>query len=334
MRDKQRKNGEFEIISRFFAPLAKAEPGAFALTDDAAVLAIEPGHRLVVTTDTIVAGVHFVDAGRPDRIAAKSLRVNLSDLAAMGARPRAYTLCLALPDNIAGDWIGRFAEALAAEQEAFQVTLIGGDMVATPGPLTLTLCAFGDIGEGRELRRSGGRPGDVVYVSGAIGDAALGLRALRGKLPAIAKHHRQALVERYHLPRPRIELGLRLGGLARAATDVSDGLVADLAHICAASGTAAEVRAAEIPLSAAGRSVAAAGAEWIPAVLTGGDDYELLFTAPPASGEAIASLARQLKLPLTAIGRLREGGKGKKSVRVVDEKGAEIAVSAGGYRHF
>ena len=331
MRNKQRENGEFELISRFFAPLAKAEPGAFALTDDAAVLAIEPGHRLVVTTDTIVAGVHFVDTGRPDRIAAKSLRVNLSDLAAMGARPRAYTLCLALPDDIAGDWIGRFAEALAAEQEAFRVTLIGGDMVAIPGPLTLTLCAFGDVGEGCELRRSGGRPGDVVYVSGAIGDAALGLRALRGKLPAIAKHHRQALVERYHLPRPRIELGLRLGGLARAATDVSDGLVADLAHICAASGTAAEVRAAEIPLSAA---VAAAGAEWISTVLTGGDDYELLFTAPPASGEAVARLARQLKLPLTAIGRLREGGKGKKNVRVVDEKGAEIAVLAGGYRHF
>ena len=334
MANKRRKNGEFEIIRRFFAPLTKDEPGAFALTDDAAVLAVKPGHRLVITTDTIIAGVHFVDAARPDLIAAKSLRVNLSDLAAMGARPRAYTLCLALPDDIADDWIDRFAEALAAEQETFQVILIGGDMVAIPGPLSLTICVFGEVAEGQELRRSQGRPGDLVFVSGTIGDAALGLRALRGKLPTIAKHHRQALVERYHLPRPRVKLGLQLGGLARAATDVSDGLVADLAHICAASGTAAEIRAAKIPLSAAGRAVTAAGAEWILTVLTGGDDYELLFTAPPASNEAIARLARQLEVPLTAIGQLRKSEKGIERVRVVDEKGAEIAISAGGYRHF
>jgi thiamine-monophosphate kinase len=317
MANKRRKNGEFEIIRRFFAPLTKDEPGAFALTDDAAVLAVKPGHRLVITTDTIIAGVHFVDAARPDLIAAKSLRVNLSDLAAMGARPRAYTLCLALPDDIADDWIDRFAEALAAEQETFQVILIGGDMVAIPGPLSLTICVFGEVAEGQELRRSQGRPGDLVYVSGTI-----------------AKHHRQALVERYHLPRPRVKLGLQLGGLARAATDVSDGLVADLAHICAASGTAAEIRAAKIPLSAAGRAVTAAGAEWILTVLTGGDDYELLFTAPPASNEAIARLARQLEVPLTAIGQLRKSEKGIERVRVVDEKGAEIAISAGGYRHF
>ncbi len=334
MTNKQRGDNEFEIIRRFFAPLVKGEPGAFALTDDAAVLAIEPGHRLVVTTDTIVSGVHFVDTGRPDLIAAKSLRVNLSDLAAMGAKPKAYTLCLALPEAISSDWIKRFSEALTTEQKTFQVTLIGGDMVAIPGPLTLTICAFGEVEEGRELRRSQGRPGDMIYVSGAIGDAALGLLALRGKLPSLAKHHRQALVERYHLPQPRIELGLHLGGLARAATDISDGLIADLAHICAASGTAAELWAAKIPLSAAGRAVTVTGAEWISTVLTGGDDYELLFTVPPASVEAIASLSHQLKLPLTAIGRLHEGGKGEESVRVVDEKGTEITVPAGGYRHF
>ena len=269
---RQRKNREFELIARHFAPLSAAEPGAFALTDDAAVLAIEPGRRLVVTTDTMVAGVHFLPENPAGAVAAKLLRVNLSDLAAMGAKPLAYTLSAALPENMEDGWLERFAQALAADQASFQVTLIGGDTVATPGPLTLTLCALGTVAEGRELRRSGARPGDVVYVSGTIGDAALGLAALRGELPGLAPELRQALGERYLRPQPRVALGQRLSGLAHAAVDISDGLVADLGHICAASGTGATVEAPRIPLSPAGRAVLEADAERMTTVLAGGDD--------------------------------------------------------------
>ena len=329
---RQRKNREFELIARHFAPLSAAEPGAFALTDDAAVLALEPGRRLVVTTDTMVAGVHFLPDNPAGTVAAKLLRVNLSDLAAMGAKPLAYTLSAALPEDVEDGWLERFARALAADQASFQVTLIGGDTVATPGPLTLTLCALGTVAEGRELRRSGARPGDVVYVSGTIGDAALGLAALRGELPGLAPEPREALGERYLRPQPRIALGQRLGGLAHAAADISDGLVADLGHICAASGTAAQVEAARIPLSPAGRAVLEADGERMTTVLAGGDDYELLFTAPPESADTLAGLSRELDLPLTAIGRIDET-KGD-GVRVIDENGRRIELVENGYGHF
>ncbi|MCH8213016.1 MAG: thiamine-phosphate kinase [Proteobacteria bacterium] len=329
---RQRKNREFELIARHFAPLSAAEPGAFALTDDAAVLEIEPGRRLVVTTDTMVAGVHFLPENPAGTVAAKLLRVNLSDLAAMGAKPLAYTLSAALPETMEDGWLERFAQALAADQASFQVTLIGGDTVATPGPLTLTLCALGTVAEGRELRRSGARPGDTVYVSGTIGDAALGLAALRGELPGLAPELREALGERYLRPQPRIALGQRLSGLAHAAADISDGLVADLGHICAASGTGATVEAARIPLSPAGRAVLEADAERMTTVLAGGDDYELLFTAPPESADTLAGLSRELDLPLTAIGRIDET-KGD-GVRVIDENGRRIELVENGYRHF
>ncbi len=328
----QRKADEFELIARHFAPLAAAEPGAFALTDDAAVLALQPGRRLVVTTDSLVAGVHFLPETRAEAIAAKLLRVNLSDLAAMGAKPVAYTLSVALPEDLEDGWLERFAQALAADQASFQVTLIGGDTVATPGPLTLTLCALGTVAEGCELRRSGARTGDAVYVSGTIGDAALGLAALQGGLPELAPELRETLGERYLRPQPRVELGQRLSGLAHAAVDISDGLVADLGHICAASGTGATVEAARIPLSPAGRAAIEADGQRMATVLTGGDDYELLFTAPSGSAAAVAGLSRELDLPLTVIGRINEA-KGD-GVRVIDENGRRIELAENGYRHF
>lgn len=329
---RQRKTGESEIIRRFFAPLAVAEPGSFSLTDDAAVLDLEAGHRLVVTSDSIVAGVHFPRQTPPEAIAAKLLRVNLSDLAAMGAKPRAYTLSVALPEDVDTDWLGRFSDSLAAEQASFEVTLIGGDTVATPGPLTLNVCAMGTVAEGCELRRSTARPGDAVFVSGTIGDAALGLRALGGELPDLSADQRKALIERYHRPRPRVELGIRLVGLAHAATDVSDGLVADLGNICAASGTGATLEADRVPLSPAGRAALGADRQRMATVLTGGDDYEILFTAPPRLSGTLDQLSRELDLPLTAIGRI-DGERGG-GVRIIDDTGADIVLAEGGYRHF
>ncbi len=325
------KADEFELIARYFAPLAGDEPGAFALADDAAVLGIEPGQRMVITTDTIVESVHFRSDDPPAVVAAKALRVNLSDLAAMGAIPKAYTLSLALPEDRDEEWVGQFALALAAEQASFDLTLIGGDTVATPGRLTVTVTAFGTLPAGSELRRSNARAGDAVYVSGAIGDAALGLKVLKGELPDLAPEHARALKDRYHRPRPRVSLGPRLTDLANAAIDISDGLAADLGHVCAASGMAATIMAPRVPLSEAARAAVAADPGLMTAVLTGGDDYELLFTCAPDDAPAVAALSRELDLPLTAIGQVAEGDGG---VRVIDANGRDMVLGDTGYRHF
>jgi thiamine-monophosphate kinase len=324
-----RKTGEFERIATFFAPLAAGFPGALGLTDDAAILRPAEGAELVVTTDTIVAGVHYIGDEPPGLVAQKLLRVNLSDLAAKGARPVAYTLNIALPPELEDAWLERFCAGLAADQQRFGIALAGGDSVATPGPVTLTITAFGEIAAGGMLRRSGARPGDRIYVSGTIGDGALGLKVLRGRLAGIAASQRDALVERYRLPQPRVACGARLVGIAHAAMDISDGLVADLGHIADMSGVAAVVEAASVPLSTAAAAALEIEPEMRDAVLGGGDDYELLFTAPPDAASSIAALAAELGLPLTAIGRI-EAGRG---VRVVDATGAEIALARAGYTH-
>src|SRR5438270_5872079 len=195
--------GEFERIRRFFAPLAG--PGGLGLVDDAALVECTPGHRLVVTVDAIVAGVHYLPDDPPDLVARKLLRVNLSDLAAMGARPRHYLLTTALPAALDDDWVARFAEGLTEDQRHYGIDLIGGDSVATQGPAVLSLTAIGEVLAGREIRRSGARPGDRVWVSGTIGDAHLGLAVLRGGYPELSSEHRIALAQRFQLPEPRVE---------------------------------------------------------------------------------------------------------------------------------
>jgi thiamine-monophosphate kinase len=320
--------GEFGRIRRFFAPLAG--PGGLGLTDDAALVDCAPGHRLVVTVDAIVEGVHYLAEDPPNLVAKKLLRVNLSDLAAMGARPLHYLLAAALPASRGDDWVARFAEGLGEDQAHFGVDLLGGDSVATSGPAVLSLTAIGEVAAGAELRRSGARPGDRIWVSGTIGDAYLGLKVLRGDYRTLAPADRAALTARFQLPEPRTGLGPRLAGIAHAMCDVSDGLLADLGHICEASGTAATVEAATLPLSPAARR-AIAGEPDLPAHLaTGGDDYELLFAAPPEASAAIEHLAVELALPITAIGAI-DGGEG---VRLLDASGNAIPVAAAGYRHF
>ncbi|MFQ5953841.1 MAG: thiamine-phosphate kinase [Kiloniellales bacterium] len=319
--------GEFERIARFFAPLAGDWPGALGLIDDAALVDLAAGRTLVVTADALVAGVHYPADEAADLVAARLVRVNLSDLAAMGARPLAYLITLALPAEIDDEWLQRFAGGLKREQAAYHITLIGGDSVATPGPTCLSLTALGSVPEGRALRRDGAQAGDLVLVSGSIGDAALGLIALKGDLDGVGAKHRAQLVDRYRLPRPRVALGERLVGLAHAALDVSDGLVADLAHICTASGVGAVIEADRLPLSPAAR--AALPAVGLAPVLGGGDDYELLFTIAPGNGGRVAELARSLDLALTEIGRIRAGT----GVTVVDRDGREIPVPRPGYRH-
>jgi thiamine-monophosphate kinase len=272
------RSTEDQLISRYFAPLAG--PGALALKDDAALVPAGPG-GMVATVDMLVAGVHFFADDPPGAIAKKALRVNLSDLAAKGAAPVGFLLSLALPADWTDDWLEKFAAGLGEDARAYGAPLLGGDTTATPGPLTLSITA---LGRGpRFVPRAAARPGDVVYVSGTIGDAALGLvlrrdPALAARLAPEAAAH---LLDRYLLPRPRLDLAPALADFARAAMDVSDGLAGDLAKLCRASGVGAAVEAARVPLSAAARAAVALEPELFRTALTGGDDYEILCAAPP-----------------------------------------------------
>ncbi|MGE5148449.1 MAG: thiamine-phosphate kinase [Candidatus Eiseniibacteriota bacterium] len=326
----QRLPGEFDLIAEIFAPLASGTPGAFGLTDDGAAIDVAPGKRLIVTVDAMVENVHFLAEDPPAAVGQKLLRVNLSDLAAMGAEPLGYVLATVLPADTDRAWVEGFAAGLAEDQARFGVGLYGGDTASTPGPLTLSLTAFGQIEPGRELRRSGARAGDRIYVSGTIGDGALGLKAIRGTLRGIDKPARAYLAGRYRLPTPRLALGQGLVGVATAALDISDGLAGDLGHIAETAGVRGVIEAGRVPLSDAARQALAADPGLLDDILGGGDDYELLFTAPASAAGRLAELARTLDLPLTEIGRIEAGA----GVLVVDEKGAEISLKVPGFRHF
>jgi len=319
-----RRRGEFELIADLFAPLARSYPLAFGLTDDAAVLAPAPGEEIVVTADALIAGVHFPADERADWVAQKALRVNLSDIAAMGARPHSYVLTIALPETVGEPWLERFVAGLAADQAAFGIVLIGGDTVATSGPLALSITMFGLARSGQRLRRNGAKPGDRIVVSGTIGDAALGLKVVTGALPAAG---RAFLAERYRLPTPRIALGQRLIGLATAALDVSDGLIADLGHICDTSGVGARVETARVPLSGPAAALVAERPEFLETALTGGDDYEFLFTVPPTI--ALDPVASAAGVALTVIGGIVPGG----GVVALDAGGGALDLERPGYTH-
>jgi thiamine-monophosphate kinase len=319
---------EFGRIARFFAPLAGE--GALGLKDDVALIDGPDGMQYVLTADAIVEGVHFLPDDPANQVARKLLRVNLSDLAAKGAVPVGYLLTTALPKERGEDWLAGFAAGLREDQARFGIALLGGDSVSTAGPVSLSLMAIGRVPGGRAILRGGARAGDRLYVSGTLGDAALGLRVLNGDIRRLSLAHMNALTERYRLPEPRLALGQALIGIASAAIDVSDGLVADLGHLCDASGVGATIERALLPLSSAAQAAIAQDPAAIAAVLGGGDDYELLFSAPETAAPALASLAEKHGVPITAIGRI-EAGVG---VTVRDETGRAIDVKVAGYRHF
>lgn len=323
------RSGEFALIERFFAPLAVALPGAFGLKDDAAALGPSEGMEFVLTTDTIVEGVHYRGSESPGSVAAKLLRVSLSDLAAKGARPLAYMLNLALPKTVDDAWLEAFAAGLAADQRTYEIALAGGDTVSTSGPTVLTLTAIGEAPVGRMLRRNAARPGDILFVSGTVGDGALGLLAADGRLPAAPGFDSSALVRRYEWPEPRVGLGPLLIGGAHAAMDVSDGLIGDLEHIAAASGVAADVHCAAAPLSDAAAAAVALDPTLMTVVLTGGDDYEILFTAPPEARSAVMRASDESGVKVSEIGEIREG----EGVRVLDADGRPLDLPQTGYRH-
>ncbi|WP_083747659.1 thiamine-phosphate kinase [Teichococcus deserti] len=315
---------EFSLIARHFAPLAA--PGSLGLTDDAAVLTPPPGRELVLAADAMVAGVHFLLDDPAETIGRKLLRSNLSDLAAMGATPLAYLLTVGLPRGTPDAWIAAFAAGLALDQQEFGLGVLGGDTVSTPGPIHLSLTILGHVAPGTALTRGGARPGDEIWVSGSIGDGYLGLAVLQGRLPMDAY-----LADRYRLPQPRLALGLGLVGLARAAMDVSDGLLQDLGHLCRASGCTARIEAAAVPLSAPATALVAADVSLRQKLITGGDDYELLFAAPPEAGSAIEARALEAGVAVTRIGRFAAG---EPAVVVVDAAGVERPAGPGGWSHF
>ncbi len=316
---------EFELIGRYFAQLTG--PEGLKLKDDAALVA---GGPWVITTDTLIAGVHFLGSEKPELIARKALRCNLSDLAAMGAAPRYYLLNASFPADTEKAWVKDFAKGLKADQREYGISLIGGDTTHTPGPLTLSVTALGKTGK-KPLLRSNARAGEDIYVSGTIGDAALGLQCLRGEEgEGLSEAHIRYLQDRYLLPQPRVKLGDALQNIASACMDVSDGLMQDLSHMCKASKVGAGVQAELLPLSPAARAIAHTDPLQWTTMVAGGDDYELLFTAPVKKRAALMALGKKLKLPLTRIGTVTKG----KAVQLMDAQGKEIKLTRTGYRHF
>ena len=321
------------LIARFFAPIAG--PGGLGLKDDAAVIAPPPGQDLVVTVDALVAGRHFFPDDPPASIARKALRVNLSDLAAKGAEPLGFTLALALPPDWTEAWLEAFARGLGEDARAFACPLLGGDTVKAFEALTLSITAFGAVPGGRMVPRTGARPGDRIYVSGTIGDAALGLQLrLAGAAAPDGQAHllEQAhLLDRYLHPQPRLALCEALRRHASGAMDVSDGLVGDLAKMMRASGTSATVDLAAVPLSAAARLAVAGRPEAFDTAVTGGDDYEILASVPEREAAGYESAAVAAGVPVAAIGRVSEAS-GPVSFRGPD--GAARSFTRGSYSHF
>jgi thiamine-monophosphate kinase len=320
---------EFDLIARLFEPLSRGHQGALGLLDDAAILPPLNDQERIVTTDCLVCDVHFRREDPPESVASKALGVNLSDLAAMGATPEAYTLALSIPRGCENTWLEAFAGHLQIVQDNYGISLIGGDTVSTPGPMTISITAIGKCAHGSALKRSTAQPGDDIYVSGTIGDAALGLKVLQETLSAATDISLDQLSERYQYPQARTKLGQALSetntsqinlsntnnaSLIRACCDISDGLIADLAHICTASECQAEIDTDLIPLSASAQELLLQDAPLIETILFGGDDYELIFTTAPDNEALIQKLSLQTQTQITRIGRITQPNDDKKTV--------------------
>jgi thiamine-monophosphate kinase len=332
-REKERGLGEFEIIARYFAPLA-TDSAALGLRDDAAVLVVTEGYELVASCDTLIEGVHFLANDPPDTLGYKALAVNLSDLAAKGARGHAYLLALAVKRGTDPAWFEGFAAGLRELQEATKISLVGGDTTATPGPATITITALGLVTHGHAVLRHGAKPGDRLYVSGTIGDSCLGLRLLQE--PALAKAWRlddedtAYLIGRYRQPRPRMELIIPLRNFAQGAIDVSDGLAADVEKLAQASHVGAVIEADKVPLSSAAGKALAREPGMLAAMLTGGDDYEIVAAVPETSVKAFETEANNKTVPVTAFGRLEQGS----GVKMIGPDGAPLKLARKGFTHF
>lgn len=325
-------SGEDSLIARYFRPLA-TDPGAFGLTDDAAVLRPDGGD-VVVNTDAVVEGVHFLADDPPDTVARKALRVNLSDLAAKGATPAGFVLTLALREA-SHEWLSAFTRGLGEDAIRFGCPLLGGDTVSTPGPLMISITAFGRVPTGRMVRRGGARPGDHVVVTGTIGDAAIGLKLLQGTVDISALANDAAavneLVSRYRVPQPRCDLAIAVRNYANAAMDVSDGLAGDLAKLCDVSGVSADINAAAVPLSAPAKLLLEAGAVGLETIVSGGDDFEIVCAISDSNLKDFMQHANRAGIAVTVIGSVVSGSG---APRFLDSQGAPINLVRRSFSHF
>jgi thiamine-monophosphate kinase len=324
-RQREGAGGEFSLIARHFTwPAPSADLG---VGDDAALLRVSPGMQLAVSTDLLVEGTHFLPGTDPARLGHKSLAVNLSDMAAMGAVPRWATLAIALP-AVDEPWLAAFAGGMRALADIHGTELVGGD--TTRGPLSICVTIFGEVPVGLALRRDGARVGDDVWVSGTLGEAAIGLALLTGGLaPALDAAAAAACIRRLEAPQPRVALGTALRGVASAALDVSDGFAADLGHILQRSGVGARIEYERLPLSPGLRAFASHDTVRA-AVVSGGDDYELCFTAPASAAAAVEGAGAATGVPVTRVGQIVAGG----GLAVVDGDGSELRLARAGYDHF
>lgn len=321
---------EFTLIERLFEPLAG--PEGLGLTDDAAVLTPLPGHDLVLTKDAIAEGRHYLPDDPPDTVAKKLLRVNLSDLAAKGASPRGYLLSCAWGRETSLDWMQAFARGLQEDQAEYGLSLWGGDTIRVDRPSVFSLTAIGEVPSGQMLRRAGAAPGDDLWVTGTIGDAALGLLAAQGEYEDVDQDDRDYLINQYRIPQPPVAFGRRLCSVVSAALDVSDGLLGDLQKLCIASGVSALVQPEAVPLSSSARSMLGTDPELFSAMLSGGDDYQILFSAPADRGERVVKEAEAVGTMTTKIGQIvpvREI-----SIFLRHESGVERPVQGTGFEHF
>jgi thiamine-monophosphate kinase len=324
-------SGEERLIVRYFRPLAK-HPAALGLLDDAAALEPPAGCDLVLKTDGLISGVHFFPDDPADAVAKKALRVNLSDLAAKGARPLGFLLALALPREIGPAWLEPFSHGLGEDAELFGCPLLGGDTDCTPGPLTISITAVGAVPHGKMVRRSGARPGDRVVVTGTIGDAALGVVLRRDPTVAdrlkLSRAQQDYLKSRYLLPQPRNAIFEALRTSATAAMDVSDGLAGDLGKMCQASGVTADVAVARVPLSDAARAASNSEPALMETILTGGDDYEVLAT------HAVDAFCRAAQAANTKISEIGTIAAGEGTASFIDERGKKLRLARPSFSHF
>jgi thiamine-monophosphate kinase len=321
---------ETDLIQTYLAPLTKGAPGAFGLRDDAALLTPDPGTDLVVTSDPIICGVHFFPTDAPADLAWKALAVNASDIAAKGAEPLGYMLTLAFPEPPEREWVHAFSEGLRSAQKSFGCRLIGGDTDLTPGPLTIGVTLIGTVPRGKFVTRQGAAKADHVFVTGTIGDSAIGL-AIHRELPSLARlcvEDRAFLLGRYLRPQPRLRLAETLRAHASAALDISDGLIKDLSRLAGSLGFTLEFP--RLPLSQATARALALEPALSHAILSGGDDYELLVAVPPAAIVGFRQGAEAAGIPVTDLGPLEQAG----PLRILDEGGAPLEVQRPGYDHF
>jgi len=316
-----KKLNEFELIKKYFAPLAGE--GSFDLKDDAALLIPSPDHELVITQDAVAEGIHFFPDDPPDLIAKKALRVNLSDLAAKGAKPKSFSLALGLGEKCDDVWVEAFAKGLAQDCKAYNLTISGGDTFKTGRGVVISITAIGEVPEGQYVSRLGAKADDAIFVSGTIGDGALGLLARQGILVS------DLLRDRYLLPQPRVECAELVREFASAAMDISDGLIGDLEKLCRASDVGAEVLAEQVPLSDAAQDVIVHESNYLQTALTGGDDYEILLAVPQQNEQALITAAENLDFPLTKIGLITTG----EGVKVFDKDGEAIEFDQTSYVH-